>query len=467
MRRSQYLMMGSQVYTDAAGRRVKIAYSARKAKFVVLGAGTAQKLTEDRIGEIAPAELHRLVTLNAIVPDAADELSGVLGGLRAGSADPARRGFSILATSYCNMACDYCGQEHYKAAVNQDLFDTMASRVEAAIRDPACRTVEVSWFGGEPMLAFRVIREMSARFISAAEANDVRYGAKIVTNGSLLTASKLSALHDECKVRSMEVTLDGPEKVHDQRRLKRNGIGSFHRTVAVLGRAVRDQLVPDMTIVIRVNVDDRNEAHVAGLLYDLACLGLATRQVQLQLMPVHSWGNDVTSIELEARRFAELESEWLHLAQWLGIGFTSLPGAVRQTTCKATSIRREIFDTAGRVYSCSEHPLVPGARDTGVIATVGDLVGSAGRPRGQYDGWYDEIESGAQQCARCPLLPVCGGSCPKSWHEGNLPCPSMKFNWKTRMDIEARRRGYLPVASLSAAVLFTLLDMAQRSHGLT
>jgi uncharacterized protein len=42
------------------------------------------------------------------------------------------------------------------------------------------------------------------------------------------------------------------------------------------------------------------------------------------------------------------------------------------------------------------------------------------------------------------MLPVCGGSCPKLWREGYVPCPSFKYNWEDRLDIAARRLGYQP-----------------------
>ena len=302
----------------------------------------------------------------------------------------------------------------------------------------------MTWFGGEPLLALRVIRELSNRFVAAASASGKPYGARMATNGSLLTNRTLRMLHEECKLEAMDVTIDGPAELHDQRRLKRNGIGSFHHTMAVIAEAVRERTAPGLLIGIRVNVDARNEGSVADLIADLACFGLASPQVMLHMTPVHSWGNDVSRIELEARRYASMEAGWLRLAESYGIGFGCLPTAVKKTTCRATSVYGEIIDSSGRIYSCSEHPLVPVARDTGVIATIGDLAATAARPLGQFDDWYDQVSDGVQPCGRCPLLPVCGGSCPKLWRDGSMPCPSTKFNWEERMDIAARRLGYQP-----------------------
>jgi uncharacterized protein len=46
------------------------------------------------------------------------------------------------------------------------------------------------------------------------------------------------------------------------------------------------------------------------------------------------------------------------------------------------------------------------------------------------------------QCGRCPILPICGGSCPKLWREGHIPCPSIKFNFQERLEIAAGRLGF-------------------------
>jgi uncharacterized protein len=435
--RSRYLLLGDKVYVDRLGRRATLAYSARKATLFALDEATAQRLRQNTM-----PPTPELTAVGAIVPGEEDELAAVLAALRSGSADPARRAFTILVTGYCNMACGYCGQEHERTAVQAQRLERLAQRVEATIADPATREVEVVWFGGEPLLALRLIRQLSARFVAAADSRGVGYRARMATNGSLLTVATLRELHHDWRVKTIEVTLDGPQAVHDRRRLKRNGTGSYHHIVSVLGEAVRERVAQELELSIRINVDADNEASVAELITDLHAHGLAAPQVSLHPVPVHPWGNDISAVELDARRYAAVEAQWLRLAQSLGFGFTCVPDALKRTTCRATSVQGEIVDLQERIYSCSEHPLVPGARDTGVVATLADLAGAMPRPAGRYDDWYDHVEAAQAPCARCPLLPVCGGACPKLWREGHLPCPSLRFNWNERLDLAAARLGY-------------------------
>ncbi|MEU9129629.1 radical SAM protein [Kitasatospora sp. NPDC048540] len=445
---SRYLLVGDRAYRDSDGSEAWFGYATRSATLIRLDRAGAHALRSGdpaALAGLGPEERRRLARLHALVDPAEDELAAVTDGLREGSAHGATRSVTIMPTSYCNMACSYCGQEHVKAAHDRQRADRTARRVEAMLADPAVDAVTVTWFGGEPLLALRVIRELSARFTAAAALHGKTYTARMATNGSLLTTRTLAELHDDCALAEMELTIDGPEEVHDRRRLTRNGRGSFRRTVAVLARTLDEGLAPGLRIGIRVNIDRDNEDSVTGLLNDLACLGLAHPQVTLHLIAVHSWGNDVSEVELAARAYAAREADWLRTAEALGLHFGPLPAATVRTTCTATTRSGEIIDTAGRVYSCSEHPLVPGARDSGVVAEVAELAGSARRPAGAFDDWYDQVGDGGAQCSRCPILPVCGGSCPKLWREGHLPCPSVKFNWAQRMDLAVRRRGYTPL----------------------
>lgn len=435
--RSRYLLLSDGLYQDGAGRVARLVYSARRATLFAVDARTGQALEQGDLDSIEAQQLARLAALEAVVPVEEDELSQVLARMRTASDDPSRRSFTIMPTSYCNMACSYCGQEHFKSSAR---MQRLAHRVEAVIADPVTEQVHVSWFGGEPMLALGVIRELSKRFIAAANANGTGYSASMPTNGSLLTERTLRVLREDCALDDLEVTIDGPPEVHDRRRLKRNGSGSFHQIVTVL----RDSLPPGINLTIRVNIDSDNEDSVADLLHELARVPL--KPSSLALMPVHSWGNDVSDVELGVKRFAEREAEWLRLAASLGFGVGAIPNALKRTTCAATTRYAEIVDPAERVYSCSEHPLVPGVRDSGVIATAADLMASTGkRPAGIFDDWYDSVEAHDVQCGGCPILPVCGGSCPKLWREGHIPCPSIKFNFQDRLELAASRLGFYKV----------------------
>lgn len=445
--RSRYFMLSPRVYRDVQGSRVRVGYASRTATLLWLTPATADLIERADLSSIPDSEFGNLVHAKAIVSGSEFELAAVTGGMRRSAESAATRRFVIMPTSYCNMACSYCGQEHRKGAADEARIAAVIARVETAIAAPEVAAVEVGWFGGEPLLGMRVVERMSEAFLRVADAHGKRYTAKMTSNGSLLDARKLAVLHDRCRLGSLTVTIDGPEEIHDSRRLMKNGRGTFRSTVAVLAAALRDGTIPRMKIVIRVNIDQGNEEHVFDLISDLVLLGLGSRQTELQLSPVHSWGNDVSNVVLEARRYAVREGHWLRYAHTLGINIVAVPNATKQVTCIATTRQGELIDSTGNIFSCTEHPLVPGYADRGVLANVASIPASDQRPAGQFDQWYDQIEDGQWQCSSCPLLPVCGGRCPKLWSDGHIPCPSMKFDWIGKLDLAAMKHGLVAIES--------------------
>jgi uncharacterized protein len=447
---SRYLMISPRLYVSPSGQHARVAYSARTATLLWLTPATASALERGDLSALAEGEADGLAAAGALVPRDAAELTEVLNRMRAAADSAATRRFVIMPTSYCNMACGYCGQVHRKQAVAQARAAATTARVRAAIEDPGVDAVEVGWFGGEPLLGMRVLTQMSEEFIAAADASGTRYRAKMTSNGSLLTPRTIAVLHDRCRLGALTITLDGPAEVHDRRRLMKNGRGTFWSTTRILADALHSGAIPGLKVVIRVNVDRENEDYIFDLIADLALLGLGHPQTELSLTPVHSWGNDVSAIEVEAKRYAAREDEWLRFAHSAGLAVVAVPTTIKQVTCIATTRRGELIDSVGNVFSCTEHPLVPGYAERGRLGQVESLPEPGQRPPGPFDDWYEQVGSGRWPCGNCALLPVCGGRCPKLWSDGHLPCPSMRFDWVAKLDLAAMQAGYRPLASRHA-----------------
>jgi uncharacterized protein len=320
----------------------------------------------------------------------------------------------------------------------------VAERVLAGINDEATTTVRVSWFGAEPMIGWHALLDLSRRFVPAAHDAGIDYGATIVTNGSLLTVEKIETLRHECLVRQFDITLDGPARIHDQHRPLRNGKRSFDKIVSTLKEALSSDGLSDVLIVLRTNVDVKNAGWVEEYLRFMADSGFATDRVLFSLAPVYAWSNDVSSIEIERKEYANLEIRWLSLMIDLGLRFEALPDEPKGAVCAAVTRSTEIHSSTGNVFSCSELPLVPKYEAEGGLGRTVDLGPIGLRPTGPFDDWHDSISLGEVPCHSCTLLPVCGGSCPKQWREGNRACPPFKFTVQERFNLIARMNGFEP-----------------------
>jgi uncharacterized protein len=438
------MRLGAEEFINARGRRVVPAARSDSTALFLIPTDIARLLLGQGIdrSRISDTAFRSLVQQGLITDDVDATRNAHYEKMRSAASDQSTRSFTLFPTSYCNMGCEYCGQEHRKEPLNARHRQSVLDRICSAAQAEGLQRINLGWFGGEPLMAYNTIREMSQQIISICSARSVSYAASIVTNGALLTRRKLDTLVKQCSVTRFNITIDGPEDVHDAHRPLKSGAKSYRRLTSLLAQAVQNPELDAASFVLRTNIDVENCDYIDAYLKEMAELGFAgKRNVIFQLVPVHSWGNDVDERRVGRESYLQREVEWLSLMQRLGLQTTLLPGGVRAKTCSAVGRSSEVVLTDGHVFSCTEQPLVPSLEIDSRLAHVDDLEPEDLRPSGAYDPWNDSVASGAIPCSTCWFLPACGGSCPKLWAEGEVPCPSIKFNITGRLSIAAEQHG--------------------------
>ena len=107
-------------------------------------------------------------------------------------------------------------------------------------------------FGGEPLLGMPIIESLSQQIMALCEEREIQYYAGIITNGYLLTRETAEKLK-KYKVQFVQVTVDGPKKIHDARRPTINGQGTYDVIMNNL-KTIRGIL----HVHLRINVDFEN-----------------------------------------------------------------------------------------------------------------------------------------------------------------------------------------------------------------
>ncbi|WP_223160760.1 radical SAM/SPASM domain-containing protein [Salinispora cortesiana] len=410
---------------------------------VPVAAATAADLDAGRIPQLPADRLDGLRRYQLLVPANEDELAAVTDRFTTAAADLSRRHIVLFPTAYCNMGCTYCGQTHRKQSLRGNHRDAVRQRTLAVLEHPQTRAVRLDWFGGEPLMGYATLRELARAFLPVVDRRGLEWSSTIVTNGALLDYRKIKTLAIESRVTHAEITVDGPPEIHDQHRPLKAGGGSFWKIVRAIGQALEDDSTAGMTFGIRTNVDVHNEDAVERLLRLLAEHGFAHSRVRFGIKPVHSWGNDISAMELGKQHFADRETHWLALMSDLGLNFEVLPPEPAPVVCPAVTRSDEFIVPDGKVFSCSEQPLVDHLAHTAVGAVTDEWAATAQpRPEGAFDDWHADVAAGGRGCSTCPLYPTCGGACPKLWREGHWPCPSFKFNIQARLDLIATMNGF-------------------------
>jgi uncharacterized protein len=167
----------------------------------------------------------------------------------------------LLPTEQCNFRCTYCYEDFKVGSMKQDVIRGVKALI--ASRIPELHTLEISWFGGEPLAAKPVIEEISLHTKQLCAARSVTYTSSITTNGYLLdtvTAEWLSSLG----VTFCQVSLDGSPEFHDVTRIRADGSGTFV-TIWQNLKAIRQSSL-DMKILLRVHFRPDNVESLDSLI---------------------------------------------------------------------------------------------------------------------------------------------------------------------------------------------------------
>ena len=145
--------------------------------------------------------------------------------------------FSLELTKRCNLRCDYCYWEDHPEL---DCTFDYAKKVLDWVTTPAvsgdAKQVNISLFGGEPLLKYDLIHEIKA--YAKTLTKQIKFG--ITSNGTLLTPERIDWLVDN-KVSVSPFSIDGARLSHDMHRKNLVGQGSFDMLVKNLPYLLKRQ----------------------------------------------------------------------------------------------------------------------------------------------------------------------------------------------------------------------------------
>src|SRR5262249_20711994 len=122
-----------------------------------------------------------------------------------------RQELILLASEECNFRCIYCYDTFPRSTMEPWVRSAIAKMVET--RAPRLKEMDVSWFGGDPLLGYEAIEELGPQFVDIAEKHGIYYSSRITTNGYLLTPDKFENLL-KWNVRHYQITVDGVQEDH-------------------------------------------------------------------------------------------------------------------------------------------------------------------------------------------------------------------------------------------------------------
>lgn len=227
----------------------------------------------------ATETLRELIDKGFLVENDTDELSDIESAHVEARHSREELELLIAPSMACNLDCSYCFETHrYAGRMKGEVQNNIVQLVRRYF-DSGTKRLSVTWYGGEPLLAFSVIERLSKRLLTLCGEVGREYSAQIVTNGTLMSREKAQQLAS-WKVRRAQITLDGVPELHDARRVPKNRKPTFYRILDGIEAAAAH-----MHVSVRINLCRKAAARLEELLQILAARGL-NRVVRVYVAPL-------------------------------------------------------------------------------------------------------------------------------------------------------------------------------------
>ncbi len=308
-------------------------------------------------------------------------------------------GLTICPTLACNFRCVYCFEKTQDDATVMDR-ETMKALIQFIKTHETAKKLHVVWYGGEPLLAFGVMESLTAGFLEHYPDYD---NAALVTNGYLLDEKKIRRLRD-LRIRSVQITLDGGQNTHNQRRKLKNGGPTHERILQNIDSLMSSSWNGKCTV--RVNVDRKNRQEYAAvhkrLLERYQGKNLTVYPGFVNTFQDHTYDHQCRLCD---REWADLSVDgYINDGILPPGGF--FPESDAQCLCIATTHYGYVIGPKGEIYKCWEdvgkENMVIGSLHTEGFITHSELVARYGIGT---DPYRDDA------CMACSIFPICGGGC--------------------------------------------------------
>lgn len=438
-RLSAYTVVTDMINEDESNPR-HIIYSTRSGRAAVISGKIIDAINMKRFEDIPEKMILDLFSMDMIVPDDEVEFERVMEQNRIHLLDDKILSVTMQPGANCQLGCHYCGQKHAKHYMNEGLYKKVIDRIENNIKSSPKKyeVLSISWYGAEPLMAFKQIRDMSPMFIDLAERNNIGYMSNMITNGLSLKENIFTELVKDCNVKHFQITIDGTKEHHDTRRITKTGESTYDIIFENILKCTSLPLYKQekCTVVVRMNIDKTNYESIIPFLHILASHNLQNKVI-LQFSPIVDWGeNKASQNSLPKDNFSEVEIDWYMEALKLGFTNTDLIPARSYGPCMVVNEEAEVFDAYGNIFPCYEMPY------TEEFQNDKYMIGNLKFDEKTYNknvftrDWFNDVVQGKSTCRECTFFPVCGGGCPKQWLTGTPACPPFKFNMEDRLVLQ-------------------------------
>jgi len=307
-------------------------------------------------------------------------------------------GLVLVPTLGCNFDCPYCFEIGKKG---KRMSDTVIEDIITFItKHKNINDLNITWYGGEPLLAFDLIQKILHKIIHDISIPIKRH--TIVTNGYFFTQKTIN-FFKSFPLNSIQITLDGNKQRHNNiRKQKKTGEGSFDRIMNNMDNILKE--LPDTHLSVRINIEKENIQDY----FDLhAQLSTRWKSAKVSIYPgfLRIDNEDGTALSCSAIDRWDANEMNFNLIKD-GISYeTPYPRLQSSRGCCATVVNSYIIGPEGEIYKCW-NDVSDERRIIGYINQENLINPSLFYRYMIRSKWYHN-----EECIHCFFLPICQGIC--------------------------------------------------------
>ncbi len=305
----------------------------------------------------------------------------------------------FLPTIQCQLECRYCIENGGDRGVGmrpEILGQSRKWLLNYLSEHPEIDTFRLVLFGGEPLLRKDIVKSGVEGFHFISLEKKLSFWIELVSNGELLD-EQIAEFLSKHEWRRVQITLDGPEKVHDARRHGKNYRPTFRKVMKNIKMLLDSDFIEKVDI--RMSIDSENADSLPNLIRCLADLKKQDR-INLSIGVITPTLADMTKFGNEEFIAEKALVGWT-VAKECGFGVPK--EFITGPWCVAIAKHSAILQPDGSLQKC----FCTSGRKEYDFGTIYEEPGEYLR-----DARFEHFRR-TDQCIKekCQFLPMCGGGC--------------------------------------------------------
>lgn len=350
----------------------------------------------------------------------------------------------ILPTYTCNVSCWYCTQKHRNMQLSDDDVKKIKAHIEYYLTHNDIKRLQLSWFGGEPLLNFHRVEEIANYAQLFCAEHNISYHNTITTNGTLLNRQILEKMKN-LKFTFFQITVDGTKEEHDKVKVIK-GKSAYEMTLRNV--CLIKEMLPEAEICLRYNYTTKN-LKSEGFIKDLNNMIPENVRENVRLSFIKVWQEDAGRIDNQELASLVSKASDSHFHVKVGQSFS---------TCYVDHQHFNCIFPNGRIGKCDN---MDPEQAQGRITDTGKIIWDKDIAAKDFTIFSDQTP----ECLLCKHLPICYGPCPKEREEAfikgeHLRCRFINADrlWNQNILYYCRRFLYLLLLLIIPNIAFAQKD---------